>query len=70
MTINDLDLEGRIREVLSNAGKLDRLTREGREPELFCALMLINSASDAAMDRLNTMRRDEVPLDVAAIYSK
>jgi hypothetical protein len=70
VTINDLDLEGRIREVLSNAGRLDMLTREGREPELFCALTLIHAASEAAMNRLNTMRREQVPLDVAAVYSK
>lgn len=58
MTINDSELSKYTTIIHSNERVIDYYTREGKEHDLFKALLLIHRAAEDAMARLNRMQRD------------
>lgn len=61
MTINDLVLSELATLVHTNERKIDSLTREGKDRELYLVLLTIRNASEYAMSRLKEIRPDAAP---------
>jgi hypothetical protein len=56
MTINDLQLNEYVRELHRASSRLDYLTREGKEGELFIELSNAERAANLAQNRLNHLK--------------
>ena len=56
MRLNDIELETQIRTINREIPVANLCLRDGKEHQLFLQLMLIRSAADDAMTRLNRLR--------------
>ena len=56
MTLNDLQLNEYIRELHRSSSRLDYLSREGKEGELFIELSNAERAANLAQNRLNHLK--------------